>query len=87
MPLQQTAPQDPTGTGPYNSSTPVASCTLSSFTGTRVWLATFTINYSAVPANVFAKHITAAGDVVILKCADITHVWLLGAGGTTDTIY
>jgi hypothetical protein len=73
-------PADPTGSS-------IANCTLQYLQGQRVWLATFSVNYASVPTTAFVKHIPCAGDIVILKCADVTHVWVLGTGGTQDIVY
>jgi hypothetical protein len=91
---QQVAYEDPGITGlPMLGGTAtagsIASCTLSAIPGpSRVFVATFTINYASVSATAFTtSHGIMAGDIIILKCADVTHAWLMGANGTKDTVY
>jgi hypothetical protein len=78
---QLTTFADPTGT-------PIANCTLQAWVP-GVWLATFTISYASALAinNLFKGHGPTAGDVVILKCSDLTHVWILGQGPLPDTAF
>jgi hypothetical protein len=62
--------QDCGGVGPNNSSNLVNPFQVIA-APSRIWVATFSINYSAVPLSAFAGHGPAQGDIVILKCADL----------------
>ena len=84
---QLTAPQDPSGTGPYNQSSGVANCVLQCMAVQRVFLATFSIAYASVPATAFVGHGMQAGDVVIVVGTDLTHVWTMGVNGARDVVY
>jgi hypothetical protein len=81
--------QDPGGTGPNNTSTGVAGCVLQYMpSGGSVWVAKFSIAYGSVPTNPFKGHGPSGGDVVIATFTDpLTHVYVLGNGGITDTIF
>jgi hypothetical protein len=72
---------DPSGTN-------IANCTLQCMVDSqKTWIATFSENYSAVPATAFAGHGMSQGDLVVLKCSDVTHVWFMAANGSADTVY
>ena len=52
------------------------------------WLATFSISYANILTNPFkGNHGPTAGDFVIVKATDLTHAFILGAGGSRDTIF
>jgi hypothetical protein len=70
---------DPSGSYPANG-------TLVSLLDRTVYLFTFTEVYADLATNPFAGHLPG-GAVVIVKCTDVTHVFLLSPGGVTDTIY
>lgn len=69
------------------SGTSIANCNLQCMSVQRVWCANSSENYSSVPANAFVGHGTQAGDVVVIKCNDVTHAWVMAASGLADTVY
>jgi hypothetical protein len=91
MPQQQLAPQLPggTATGPgINAGGSVPNATMTMFTNGRIFLAAFTLAFASAAKDPFKGHGPGAGDWVIATFTDpVTHMYLLGAGGTTDTIY
>jgi hypothetical protein len=79
---QLLAPADPSGTG-------ISNCTLAYMpANSSIWVAKFSIAYGSVPANPFKGHGPGGGDVVIATFNDpLTHVYICGNGGITDTIF
>jgi hypothetical protein len=91
MSVQLLQPELPGGVaaGPgINAGGSVPNCTLTMTHGRRVFLATFTIPFASVPLNPFRGHGPAAGDFVISLFTDpVTHCYLIGPNGLTDTIF
>jgi hypothetical protein len=87
--LQQLGAELPGGTasGPgINSGGAVPNAAVTVMHG-RIFLANWSINFSSVPLNPYKAHGPGAGDFIISVFLDQTHVYLLGPGGLTDTIY